>query len=101
MWLLFARAPPPDAAFWPGRRLLAALDALVWPAGWIAVVAHAPFGSGLAGKVFVSFAVLSTARRLHRAVWRNHRYHFTTWQWGRVLGPLLLLGWVVKLAPGN
>ncbi len=41
MWMLFARAPPPDAPYWPGRRWWAALDALAWPAGWIAAVAHA------------------------------------------------------------
>lgn len=31
MWLLFTRAPPQDAPYWPGRRCLAAVDAVVWP----------------------------------------------------------------------
>lgn len=30
MWVLFARADPPDAPYWPGRRWLAALDAVGW-----------------------------------------------------------------------
>jgi hypothetical protein len=29
MWLLVAREPRPDAPDWPGRRMLAALDAVV------------------------------------------------------------------------
>ena len=97
MWLLFARAPPPDAPYWPGRRWLAVLDALAWPAAWVAAIGHAPFNTGLAGKVFVALATFSVARRLHRAVWSNHRYRFTSWSWARVLGALLLLSWALKL----
>ena len=99
-WLLFARAPPPDAPYWPGRRWWAVLDALAWPAAWIAAITHVPLNTGLAGKVFVALAALGAARRLHRAAWSNHCYRFTTWRWGRVLGMLLLLGWALKLTLG-
>lgn len=98
MWMLFARAPPPDARYWSGRRWWAALDALAWPIGWIVAITHASFNTGLAGAVVVALAVLMAVRRFHRAVWINHRYRFTTWRWGRALGVLLLLGLVLKLA---
>lgn len=97
MWMLFARVPPDDAPYWPGRRWWAALDALAWPAGWIVVIMHAPFATGLAGAIVVALAVLIGARRFHRAVRSNHRYRFTTWRWGRALGMLLLLSLVLKL----
>jgi hypothetical protein len=29
---------------------------------------------------------------------QNHRYHFTTWRWGRVALGLLLIGMVLKVA---
>ncbi len=37
MWFVFARAPLPDAPYWPGRRLLALVDAIAWPVAWIAL----------------------------------------------------------------
>jgi hypothetical protein len=38
---------------------------------------------------------------MHRALWLNHRYVFTTWRWGKLVGALLVLGWVMKLSlPG-
>ena len=100
MGMLFARAPPPDAPYWPGRRWWAALDALIWPACWIAAVVHALPNTGLAGELFVAVALMVAANRLRRALWCNHRYRFTTWRWSRVLGALLLLGWVLKLISG-
>ena len=96
MWMLFIRAPPPDAAYWPGRRWLAALDAVVWPIVWVAVVAHVPMKTGSVGAAIVAWAVSATMRRFRRALWNNHRYRFTTWRWGRVLAALLLIGWVMK-----
>ena len=98
--MLFARAPPLDAPYWPGRRWWAALDALASPAGWIVAVMHAPTSTGLAGKVSIALALLIAANRLRRAIWRNHHYQFTTWRWGRVLGTFLLLGWLLKLMSG-
>jgi hypothetical protein len=36
--------------------------------------------------------------RLHRALWENQRYWFTTWRWGKVLGAMLRIGAVLKLS---
>jgi hypothetical protein len=41
---------------------------------------------------------LCAVGRLHRALWVNHRYWFTTWRWSQVLGALLLMGAVMRLA---
>jgi len=97
MWLLFARASPPDAPYWPGRRLLAAVDAAVWPLLWMVVFSHAPKHAGLVGPFVVAVALLCALGRLHRALWLNHRYRFTAWRWGRVVAALLLMGVVLKL----
>lgn len=98
MWLVLTRAPLPDAPYWPGRRLLALADAVAWPAGWIALAMQLPQPAGIVGPMVIALAVLSAVGRAHRAVWQNHRYHFTTWRWGRVVIGLLLLGLVLKLA---
>ena len=44
MWILFARAPHPDAAYWPGRRWLALMDGLAWPTLVLWVIAAGPIG---------------------------------------------------------
>lgn len=95
MWLLVAREPSPDAPYWPGRRLLAALDALLWPAVWVCVLQGLP-APGLLGRFFTAFAVLCAIGRLRRALWLNHRYAFTTWRWARVLGVLWLMGTIIQ-----
>ena len=97
MWLLLAREPTPDAPYWPGRRLLAAVDAAVWPLLWVLVFSHAPMPVGIVGPFVAAVALLCTLARLRRAVWANHRYRFTTWRWGRVVVALLLVGSVMKL----
>ncbi len=98
MWLLITREPRPDAPDWPGRRLLAAVDAVMWPVLWVLLVRHAPQPVGLVGPFVMAIAVLSGLGRLHRAVWMNHRYWFTTWRWGRVAAAMLLVGAVLKVA---
>jgi hypothetical protein len=98
MWLIFTRAPLPDAPYWPGRRALALVDAIAWPAAWIALATQLPKPAGIVGPMVIALAVLSALGRLRRAVWQNHRYHFTTWRWGRFVGTLLLLGAVLKIA---
>lgn len=98
MWLLVARAPPPDLPYWPGRRWLAVLDALLWPLAWVALLRVVPAPLGVVGPLAVAAVALCAVGRLHRAVWRNHRYRFTTWRWGRLLAGLLLMGSVLKLA---
>ena len=97
MWLLVARVPPPDAPYWPGRRMLAAADALAWPLLWVIVFAHAPKPVGLVGPAVMAVALLCAVRRLHRALFVNHRYRFTTWRWGKFVVALLLVGEMMKL----
>jgi len=101
MRLVITRAPRQDAAYWPGRRWLALLDALAWPALWAIAAIEAPFSTGLVGAVALSFLGVIAARRSHTAVFRNERYWFTTWRWGRVVAAMLLTGVVLKLTlPG-
>jgi len=100
MFVLIAREPRPDAAYWPGRRLLAAIDAVVWPFALAVWVMRAPAAAGLVRPVVV-VAVLIGALRLATAVFANHRYRFTTWVWARLVAGLILVGAVMKLAlPG-
>ena len=97
MWLLVVREARPNALDWPGRRLLAAVDAVVWPLLWVWVFRHAPQPVGLIGPFVVAVALLLAVTRLHRALWINHRYWFTTWRWGKVVGTMLLIGAMLKL----
>lgn len=97
MWLLVARAPQPDAPCWPGRHLLAAIDAVVWPLGWLLIFRLAPVPVGLVGPFVSTVAILCGLARLHRALFVNHRYWFTTWRWGRILAALMMIGIVLKL----
>jgi hypothetical protein len=81
--------------------LLAAVDAVVWPLLWVWVFRHAPEPVGLVGPFVTAMAVLLGLGRLHRALWVNHRYWFTTWRWGRVAAALLVVGAVLKVTvPG-
>ena len=97
MWIFFTPALRPDAAYWPGRRWLAALDAVAWPAAWALVVAQAPMSMGIVGMLIIACAALSAASRLQQALLRNERYRFTTWRWGKVVVGLALLGLIIKL----
>lgn len=98
MWVILARAPPPDAQVWPGRRVLAFVDAVAWPAAWAAWLLGLSMQFGLAGQFALAWCGVAAARRAFRAVLQNHRYHFTTWRWGRWLGVMLLFGYSLKLA---
>jgi hypothetical protein len=97
MWLLVARKPRPAAPDWPGRRLLAAADAIVWPVLSVLLIRHAPEPVGLIGPFVIALAVLAGMGRLHRALWVNHRYWFTTWRWGKVLAAMVLIGAILKV----
>jgi hypothetical protein len=97
MWFFLAPAPPPDARPWPGRRRLAAVDAIVWPAVWIGLASLLPAPAGIVEALACGIATLSAWRRLQRALLLNHRYHFTTWVWGCRLGRLLVVGAVTWL----
>jgi hypothetical protein len=97
MWVLFARAPPPDAPYWPGRRCLAAVDAVAWPfAAWYGLGPFAGSG-GLVVGLAMALLIVSAARRLFTALLVNHRYQFTTWRWGRVLVGMLAVGAVLRV----
>ena len=98
MWVLFARAPEPDQPVWPGRRMLALVDAVAWPVALAMGVAHMPVHTGIVEQVLLALCALAVARRTWRAVLVNHRYRFVT---TRVLGPiawLLAIGGALKLA---
>jgi hypothetical protein len=98
MWFIFARAPAPDARVWPGRRALALADAFAWPMFWANVVLGLPMPLGLAGQCVLVICGVAALRRVHRAVTQNHRYHFTTWRWGRWVVLALASGNALKLA---
>lgn len=97
MWMLFARAPPPDAPYWPGRRWLAAVDAVAWPGLASLALLHLPASGGIVAPLAIALAALSALRRLHAALMANHRYHFTTWRCGRMFAWLLAVGTLLKL----
>ena len=98
MWIVFARAPAPDVAYWPGRRWLAALDAVAWPAIILAVLAQVPGEPGIVLPMAGAILALAAMTRLRTALWINHRYRFTTWRWGHVAVALVLIGMAMKFA---
>lgn len=96
MWMVFARAPVPDAAYWSGRRWLAALDSVAWPAIVAGLILRLPIDTGLVGRFGVAVCALNALLRLHTALWMNHRYRFTTSRVARVLLVLLVVGLALK-----
>ena len=68
-----------------------------WSLVWVLLFSHAPKPVGLVGPFVAAVALLCALGRMHRALWVNHRYRFTTWRWGRVVAALLLMGMVMKL----
>jgi len=99
MLVLMSWAPKPDVPYWRGRRFLAALDALAWPAVLLVAIRTAPFSTGAFGLVASALAVLVAVRRLNRAILQNHRYEFTTLRWGIVFAWMLAIGAALKLLP--
>lgn len=96
MWMVFARAPPPDAPYWPGRRWLAAVDAVAWRgAAWGALSCFVDRGGVMLAFAMALLAV-SVARRLFTALFNNHRYHFMTWWWVRAVLWLLVVATMLK-----
>ncbi len=65
---------------------------------WALLIQHAPQPLGLIGPFITALAVLMGLGRLHRALWVNHRYWFTTWRWGKVLASMMVIGAVLKLS---
>lgn len=97
MWVVIARPEQPDVPYWPGRRWVAALDAVLWPLLWIAGAAHWAPQLKLFAPMVIAWAVFSLISRLHRAWVNNERYRMTTWRWGRVLGAVWLTGVILRL----
>jgi hypothetical protein len=64
----------------------------------VLVLRHVPEPVGLVGPFVTALAVLLGLGRLHRAVWLNHRYRFTTWRWAKVAAWMMLFGFVMKAA---
>ena len=98
MWILFMRAPSHDRPYWTGRRVLAALDALLWPVLALLLLAQVPGAAGVLRPVLSAVALLAALHRLHVAWFRNHRYRFTTAWLARALLILLLVGVMLKIA---
>lgn len=100
MWLVVAREPYPDAPYWPGRSWLGALDAIAWPLLWIALVIYldSTMSVGIFKLVVLGVGPLCAVSRLHRALWVNYRYRFTTWRWGKPILMLWAVGVLMKLA---
>jgi|KBSMisStandDraft_5_1062788.scaffolds.fasta_scaffold371186_1 hypothetical protein len=96
MWMVIARQPSPDAAYWPGRRTLSLLDAIVWPAVWVGAVSSMSMNAGLIGTGIVLLAIFAALARSRRALSDNARYRFTTYRWGIFLAALCALGAVLK-----
>lgn len=98
MWLLFAGAPTPPAADWPGRRALAVVDALAWPALVAFAVSAMTVSHGLVGNVVVAMCAVLGLRGAWTAACRSSHYRFTTLRFGMPLASMLALGVALKLA---
>jgi hypothetical protein len=96
MWMLFARPPPPDRPYWPGRRWLAVIDAVAWPAAWVVGLRSLPVETGIVAPLLGALAIVAGMGRVRTALRQNHRYRFTTWRWGKVLGWTLLIGLLLR-----
>ena len=59
MWLLVAREPRPDAPDWPGRRLLAAVDAVIWPLMWVLLIRLRRCGASVFAGCFLTHCLLA------------------------------------------
>lgn len=97
MIVLVQREPRPDAPYWPGRRLLAAIDAVIWPMAWVVFARLEMKASAQQIYLVAIVAVLFAALRLCAAVFENQRYRFTTWWVARLFALLLFVGVVMKL----
>lgn len=97
MFMLVARAPQPDAPYWPGRHLMALVDAVVWPMLVGAIVANVPYAAGIAGRFALALCVVCAVRRATRALWSNTRYRFTTVRLGMPLATLIAVGAFLKI----
>ncbi len=96
MWVLVARERQPNAPYWPGRRGLAVVDAVVWPLLLVVLLSKLPAPIGLFGPVAGGVVLLYGLSRLRQALWENHRYTFTTWRLARFAVAILVVGAMLK-----
>jgi hypothetical protein len=97
MWILFARAPSPDAPYWPGRRWLAGIDAVAWPGVAWCTLNQMSGSGGIVVALVMALLVVSATHRLFTALLANHRYRFTTWRWGRLLTWIAAIGILLRV----
>ena len=95
MWILFARAPRPDATYWRGRRWLALADAVAWLSLFLWIMVASPVG-GVMRIVAVTLTIVVALRRMRLALFQNGRYHFTTWRLGAYVALILAIGAMAK-----
>lgn len=96
MWVLYARAPAADARHWPGRRWLALLGALIWPALFASAAESLPISGGVILPTLLAACTLVAVRRCVVALWHNERYRFVAWRLGIPLTVMLAFGLVLK-----
>lgn len=89
-----------DAGYWAGRRVLGAIDAVVWPMVLLWALWAMPGEAGLFKPVAAAAIVWMALGRLHRAVCRNRRYWFTTWAVARVASFALVVWVAMSLTRG-
>ena len=96
MWFVFAKPPRSDVAYFPGRRLLAVIDAIAWPLAGLLAIPTIPYNTGVMGAVAKALLLLGAAYRCYVAASRNERYRFTTVRWGLLVLGLLVVGGLLK-----
>lgn len=96
MFLVVFSKPAPSYIAWHGRRMLAAADAVAWPAFWIwAIHEHAP-AAGIAARWAIAVLCCVACRRLWRALMDNEHYGFATLRWAKVLLWIWVFGFALK-----
>lgn len=95
MWVVPVRQRR-DATVWPGRRLLGALDAVAWPLCVVIAFMWINTPTALFGGAAIATALLLGMTRLHRAVFANARYRFTTWAFAKLMLLLVVTGYAIK-----
>lgn len=88
----------PPAADWPGRHVLAVVDALAWPALVSFALNAVTVPHGLIGDVVIASCSMLAVRRAWTAAFRASQYRFTTGHVGIPLAAMLALGVSLKLA---
>ena len=97
MWMIFRNVERPAARDWPGRRAFALLDAVVWPALFLAGLWSLHVKTGVVGWVMTWVLLTALVRRAQRAWFENARYWFTTWRYGIPLATLVSLSGLVRV----